>query len=166
MQNGLNLKHNLTLSQWLLIVSRSSIPVSRSPSRRLPSDKLYRYQLLLTTRLGELVAFLRKCLPSMCRLIHLMNLKKTKTYRARVGRSYLEINTRTGTFIRHLRACRKCMIILYIAQCPVSYTAQGALRFTPGRPVLSEINSTATRSIQSCCNFCAKTIHSHFHHCL
>ena len=41
----------------------------RSPSRSLPSDKLYRYQLLLTTKLGELVAFLRNCLACMCKLI-------------------------------------------------------------------------------------------------
>ena len=64
MQHGL--KHN----QCLLLVSTSSIPVSRSPSRSLPSDQLYRYQLLLTTKLGELVAFLRNCLASIYKRIY------------------------------------------------------------------------------------------------
>ena len=35
----------------------------------------------------------------------------------------------------------------------------------PGRPVHSKAISTSLGSIQPCCN-CAKTIRSHFHHCL
>ena len=34
-----------------------------------------RYQLLLTTTLGELVVFLRNCVASMCKLIHFLNVK-------------------------------------------------------------------------------------------
>ena len=52
---------------------------SGSPSRSLPSDKLYyRYQLLLTTKLGELVAFLRNCLASIHVQTHTLNEKKKK----------------------------------------------------------------------------------------
>ena len=40
------------------------------------------------------------------------------------------------------------------------------LHFTPGRPVHSITNSTSLGSIEPRCNYYAKTIRSHIHHCL
>ena len=48
------------------------------------------------------------------------------------------------------------------AQYPVHWTAQSTL--PPDRPVHSDNNSASLGSIQSRCDYCLKTIHSHVHH--
>ena len=60
----------------------------------------------------------------------------------------------------------KVKVSSYIARYPVFRTAQSVLHFTPGRPVHSKAFSTSMGSIQPRCNYCAKTIRSHIHHCL
>ena len=53
-----------------------------------------------------------------------------------------------------------------MAQYTVRWTAQSVLHISsPDRPVHSGTNSTPLGSIQSCSNYCAKTINSHFHSC-
>ena len=54
----------------------------------------------------------------------------------------------------------------YIARYQVLGTAQRVQPFPPGKPVHSNAISTSLGSIQPCCNYCVKTIHSHIHLCL
>ena len=75
--------HNFIVSNVACKAQSEPVPAA---SRNLPSDKLYSlYQLLLTTKLGELVASLENCLASMCKLIIFFFNKRIVPNRARKG---------------------------------------------------------------------------------